>query len=294
MTPRPKTPRGTVTGRVKDKDKNKNKDGDAAMAKPVRSSSDPFGPAAGGPFWTGPYWQRAQRPLEILLLLAPLIVIYELGLIAILRQDGGVLVTNLAHKYIIDLFSAMGITGFGLGLPGLLLVILLFVWQVLSRNPWAIHWGTIGLMWIESFILVIPIIVIAALLNSSATPLAASIPVSETIAERMAMGIGAGLYEELIFRWAIIATVHALLVDGFGVSHRVTVFFAVVISAVAFMLYHPIHGPDGSLLSGLAVFYLASGAYFSMVYILRGFGIVAATHAVYDVFVVLLASSITE
>jgi hypothetical protein len=42
------------------------------------------------------------------------------------------------------------------------------------------------------------------------------------------------------------------------------------------------------------VFYLASGAYFSMVYILRGFGIVAATHAVYDVFVVLLASSITE
>ncbi len=264
------------------------------MAKPVRSSAVPPDTNGGGPFWTGPYWRRAQRPLEILVLLAPLILIYELGLIAILRQDGGILVTNLAHKYIIDLFSVMGITGFGLGLPGLLLVVLLIAWQVLSRHPWVIHWGTIGLMWIESLILVVPIIVLAALLNSGATPLSAGLPLRETVAERMAMGIGAGLYEELIFRWAIIATVHALLVDGFGLSQRTTVFFAVVISAVAFMLYHPIHGPDGSILSGLAVFYLASGVYFSVVYILRGFGIVAATHAIYDVFVVLLASSIAD
>lgn len=264
------------------------------MAKPAHSSSDSPIPVAVGPFWTGPYWHRSQRPLEILVLLAPLIVVYELGLLVILQQRDGVLVTNLAHKYIIDLFSAMGITGFGLALPGLLLVILLLVWQVLSRHPWIMHWGTIGLMWIESLILVIPIIVLAALLHSSVTPLAAGVPLRETVAERMAMGIGAGLYEELIFRWAIIATVHSLLVDGFGMSHRTTVFFAVVISAVAFMLYHPIHGPDGGLLPGLALFYLASGTYFSMVYILRGFGIVAATHALYDVFVVLLASSIAE
>jgi hypothetical protein len=127
------------------------------MAKPARSSLDSPNPAAVGPFWTGPYWYRSQRPLEILVLLAPLIVVYELGLLVILQQRDGVLVTNLAHKYIIDLFSAMGITGFGLALPGLLLVILLLVWQVLSRYPWIIHWGTIGLMWIESLILVIPI-----------------------------------------------------------------------------------------------------------------------------------------
>ena len=264
------------------------------MAKPTQPLPDPRGRADPGPFWTGPYWLRAKRPLEILILLAPLILIYELGLIAILRQDGGVLVTNLAHKYIIDLFSVMGITGFGLGLPGILLVVLLVVWQVLSRHPWSIHWGTIGLMWIESLVLVIPIIVLAALLSSSDMPLAVSVPVRETVAERMAMGIGAGLYEELIFRWAMIATVHSLLVDGFGLSHQKTVFIAVTISAVTFMLYHPIHDADGGLLAGLAVFYLASGAYFSVLYLLRGFGIVAATHAVYDVFVVLLASSITD
>ena len=220
------------------------------MAKPTQPLPDPRGRADPGPFWTGPYWLRAQRPLEILILLAPLILIYELGLIAILRQDGGVLVTNLAHKYIIDLFSVMGITGFGLGLPGILLVVLLVVWQVLSRHPWSIHWGTIGLMWIESLVLVIPIIVLAALLSSSDMPLAVSVPVRETVAERMAMGIGAGLYEELIFRWAMIATVHSLLVDGFGLSHQKTVFIAVTISAVTFMLYHPIHDADGGLLAG--------------------------------------------
>jgi hypothetical protein len=44
-------------------------------------------------------------------------------------------------------------------------------------------------------------------------------------------------------------------------------------------------------MAGLALFYLGSGAYFSVVYLLRGFGVVAATHALYDVAVVLLAHS---
>ena len=102
-----------------------------------------------------------------------------------------------------------------------------------------------------------------------------------------------GLYEELVFRWALVAIVHGVLVDGFKRSHRTTVFLAVVVSSIAFMLYHPIQTPEGRLLPGLALFYLGSGVYFSVVYLLRGFGVVAATHALYDVAVVLLAHSVS-
>ena len=225
------------------------------------------------------------------MLLLPLVAIYEAGLLLASRPDGGIPVTNLAHRYIHDLFSIFGVTGLGPMLPGLLLVIVLVAWQFLSKRSWSVHWGTVGLMWAESVMLVLPLLVFARVLVGGGIELQVLDATPDGLFDRVAMGVGAGLYEELVFRWALIAIVHAVLVDGLGRSHRTTVFLAVVISSLAFMLYHPIHSPEGGMLPGLALFYLGSGIYFSVVYLLRGFGIVAATHAVYDVAVVLLAQA---
>jgi hypothetical protein len=264
------------------------------MARPARSSSNSSGQVRAGSHWAGPYWERSQRPLEILVLLLPFVAVYEAGLLLAARPDGGIPVTNLAHRYIHDLFSIFGVTGLGTMLPGLLLVVVLVAWQFLSKRSWSVHWGTVGLMWAESLLLVLPLLVFARLLVGGGIELQVADANPDGLFDRVAMGVGAGLYEELVFRWALIAIVHGVLVDGFKRSHRTTVFLAVVLSSVAFMLYHPIQTAEGRLLPGLALFYLGSGAYFSVVYLLRGFGVVAATHALYDVAVVLLAQSISN
>ena len=64
---------------------------------------------------------------------------------------------------------------------------------------------------------------------------------------------------------------------------------AVVLSALIFSAFHYI-GPFGDILALPSFLFRAiGGLLFSLIYVLRGFGIVAWTHALYDVGLLLLA-----
>jgi membrane protease YdiL (CAAX protease family) len=58
------------------------------------------------------------------------------------------------------------------------------------------------------------------------------------------------------------------------------------LSAILFAFYHFPTFQD--IEWGMFLFYTIAGMYFSCIFIVRGFGIVAGTHAMYDVLVVLL------
>ena len=60
------------------------------------------------------------------------------------------------------------------------------------------------------------------------------------------------------------------------------------ISAVLFALYHPLKTGAGVLEIRRAAFFLLAGVYFGVLYVVRGFGIAVATHALYDIAVVVL------
>lgn len=245
-------------------------------SKTTHDSIDPVGAGSLS------YWECSKRPLEILVFLAPLILIYEVGLLGVLRMGSDVL-TNVAHKSIVTLFEFLGISIAGIALPGIVLVVVLLVWQLLLRAPWRFQWSTIGLMWLESLLLAVPLLLAAQLLSGMPAVVVESSASSGLIAH-LAIAIGAGLYEELVFRWFLIGIVHAIACDLFKARHSVGLGIGVVISAVAFARYHPI--ADGS--SGEFVFFLIAGLFFSVIFVTRGFGIVAATHALYDVAVFLL------
>ena len=56
----------------------------------------------------------------------------------------------------------------------------------------------------------------------------------------------------------------------------------VIVSAILFALYHDL--PNAGSLSALSLFFFTvAGMYLGIIYVTRGFGIVAATHAAYDV-----------
>jgi membrane protease YdiL (CAAX protease family) len=151
----------------------------------------------------------------------------------------------------------------------------------------------LGLMLLEAALLAVPLIVFGRLLNKLAIEPAQLIamqlssspgPAPGSTLEWLAMSIGAGLYEELVFRMLIIALLHALLVDVIGAGHRTGTAIAIAVSAILFIMYHWVGGPpQDSIVSIANLFYLAAGVYFGLIYVVRGFGIVAATHALYDI-----------
>ncbi len=249
------------------------------------------------------YVLRSQQPLEILFFLLPLVLFYEIGLLSILRFEGMVL-DNKAHDAIRRVFDAVGIDASAmslpvLSLPGILLVVILLVWQALSRRRWQVDLRTVGLMALESALLAVPLVVLAQLVvqafasgvpaASAAAAAAAPVSLAELpVLGRLAVSIGAGLYEELIFRMALIAVLHTLLVDLLRWKEGPAITVSVLLAAVAFAVYHPLRDATGAIDWPKAVAYLVIGAYFGAVFAFRGFGIVVGVHAAYDIAVLLM------
>ncbi len=252
-------------------------------------------PRAGSPRTgaeSGYFW-ASTRPLHVLVFLVPLIVLYEVGSILYLSDPAhGTMETIGARNILFRFFNAFGSAT--IYLPGVVLVVVLAVWHLLERDRWRLYPKVLGGMALESVAWTLPLVVLGLLLSHSP---AASVHPAMSLAQqtgpealaqmsklaRLTLSIGAGLYEELLFRLILIVAVHFVLVDLGRVKERVAAIIAGLASAVAFTAYHDITLEDGSIHLRLAAFYLIAGLYFAMLFITRGFGIVVAVHAMYDV-----------
>jgi Type II CAAX prenyl endopeptidase Rce1-like len=105
---------------------------------------------------------------------------------------------------------------------------------------------------------------------------------------RLMLSLGAGLYEELFFRVLMVSGLTALGLKVFGWSRRSAVLMAVLVSAFVFSAFHYIPPYGDKLQLASFTFRFFSGVAFSALYVVRGFGITAWTHALYDCFLLLL------
>lgn len=104
---------------------------------------------------------------------------------------------------------------------------------------------------------------------------------------RLMLSLGAGLYEELFFRVLLVTGLAAGARLALGFGRRASGVLAAVVGAFIFSAFHYI-GPYGDQLQLQSfVFRMLSGLAFSGLYLIRGFGITAWTHALYDAFLLL-------
>lgn len=244
------------------------------------------------------YWAKSQRPLQSLLFLLPLILLYEVG-IRFYGTDEirGAAQDILARSWLLKFFDWFGIYGYYL--PSLIVVVVLFCWHLFQKDPWKVQPALCGWMWIESLALAVPLFVFALVLFRSPyfEPHLSVIDngtfsLTPQDLRELVFSIGAGIYEELLFRLIAIALLHLLLVDVLGLSENFGAVASIAVSSILFALYHfwgAIYHLSGQEFDpGKCLFYAAAGAYFAAIYVMRGFGIVAGTHALYDILVVLL------
>lgn len=250
------------------------------------------------------YWSATRRPLHSLAFLAPLLVTYELGVLWVGGARADTL-RNGADAWMRDWLQQIGITGLWY-LP-LLLAAVLLAWHHFLKQNWRISWETLGGMLAESLLFAFVLILVGQSINGSwkssetASMLSAGSPSAHGVAVRFVTFVGAGIYEEFLFRLCLVPAGYAAL-RALLVPRKWAVCATVIATSLLFSLAHYL-GPssDGQSLSLLSeaaqrvqlsrelwsgfVFRALAGAYFTLLFFFRGFGVTVGCHAAYDLIV---------
>ncbi len=260
------------------------------------------------------YWTLSRAPRYSLLFALPLLVLYE-TLAALLGDLAGVGVRNGADVWLkapfVALLGPRGPAAFGALVVG---GAALLVWRDVRRARDGVRGGVLLRMLGESAALAVVCALGVGLVTAEllgALPRAAALaPGAAEAAGRALRGLaaapgtpigrlgapaqlmlalGAGLYEELLFRVVLVGALGVLArrVAGLGAAAAGAV--AVGGGALLFSLAHHVGAYGDPLTLHAFTFRLVAGLFFSALYVLRGFGIVAWTHALYDVGVLMFA-----
>lgn len=234
------------------------------------------------------YWRDTRAPRYSLLFAVPLLLLYEFLARMLSGEDG---VRNGADVLLKSLFLILGgrhgLTAFAVVLFGSGIVLVVRDWKR-SGAPRA---GFFAGMLCESVLYA----AVFGFVTSTLTGLILNGPSALAIAQakglsfptEIMVSLGAGIYEELLFRVVLVSALAKLASAGFGWRPWVAGSFATVVGAFIFSAFHYI-GPLGdSLELGSFVFRMIAGLLLSGLFLIRGFGVAAWTHALYDVFLTL-------
>ncbi len=238
------------------------------------------------------YWRLSRAPRYSLLFALPLLVAYEL-LAFVLSRDAIAGVRNGADVLLKSLFIGLG-GRWGLAAFGALLVGTgaVMVWRDLRASGWKLRRGIFIGMLGEAVLYALAFGVVTGALTGLVLQVVPALSVTPMgglgLPTQLMVSLGAGIYEELLFRVLLVTGLAAMARNLFGWRPAPAGVFAAVLGAIVFSAFHYV-GPYGDPFSIPSfVFRLLAGLIFSAMYLLRGFGITAWSHALYDVFLSLM------
>lgn len=237
--------------------------------------------------------EASKRPWASLLFLLPFIVAYEVGTLVFTRDAAtGTETRIIAFTLFQQFLNLFGATG--RYLPAAAVIAILLSQHLARGDGWRCKPSTLGSMLAESVCWTLPLLALA-MATSRYFPLAGGMPIAvageggggSSLAAMMVLSIGAGVYEELVFRLIAFALLSLVLSDVLGMPHKRAGLVILVATSVLFSLYHYLGWEDPTWRT--FVFRSLAGVFFGALYLWRGFGVTAGTHAVYDLIVVTLA-----
>lgn len=239
------------------------------------------------------YWQVSRAPRYSLLFALPLLVFYQV--LAVLLAHGPRSVRNGADVILQGLFTAVA----GAWGPPLFMLCLIGggLWLVvrdMHAHGSRLRASVFATMLGESVALALVFGLCVGTVTSGVLGLLQILSIGAGAEGRidawthLMVSLGAGIYEELLFRVLLVGALAAGARALLGWRPMTAGVTATILGAAIFSAFHYI-GPYGDRLDVYSfVFRMIAGLFFSALYLVRGFGITAWTHALYDVFVVLL------
>jgi membrane protease YdiL (CAAX protease family) len=234
------------------------------------------------------YFSLSSLPLTSLLFLIPMIVVYEVGTQWYASDPvSHVEQRILAFKDMQNFFDWFGATG--PYMPAAAVVAILLACHIIRNDNWTARSGVLLGMFFESAMYAIPLVTLGYVFQHYLLVH----PTADNWRGLLVLSIGAGIYEELVFRLILFHLLHMLFTDLLKIPKARALPLMVVISAISFSLYH-YHIPwlfcNGSEQFDWQsfTFRALAGIYFGVIFLCRGFGLTAGAHTAYDIVIVLL------
>ena len=226
------------------------------------------------------YLTVSKSPLYSFIFTLPLFLLYEVGIFLISSRDIDQLRNgaDVLMRQVLESFGIYGMYGFG----GTFLIgfLIAFLRQKKNLRTSEIESRFLLIMFFESIVwatlLVIMMIKIPTFLSLSN---------EDHLIQQVVLAIGAGIYEEFVFRVLLISGLAILFGLIFNWGELGKTFLSVIISSAIFSIFH-FFGSYGDTFS-FPLFFVRffAGIFLAMIYIFRGFGITAYAHSIYDLFV---------
>lgn len=240
------------------------------------------------------YIRATCHPWPCLWFVLPLLVAYEVGVV----QLGGTYPETIRNGADHWLRCALGVMGVQFSwVPPTLLALIFLGWTIRrwEDRPGDLV-GVLSGMILESVTYALglwalsralaPLLVQAGIELNVATedPHSPLLSAAEPALRQVITYLGAGIYEEAVFRLLLFSWLVAAL-RWVDLSYVLAVTLAAGGSAILFSLAHHV-GPYGQSYSNyLFLFRLLAGLYFALLFEMRGFGIAVGSHACYNVMV---------
>jgi len=242
------------------------------------------------------YWRASRAPRYSLTFALPLLVAYEV-LAFSLSHEAMAGVRNGADVLLKSAFVLLGgrdgLIAFGVLLVGTGATL---VWRDRRRSG-PMEGRVFALMLLESVLYALLFGLVAGTLTGLLLrPFHPAVALTRAPAERLVLGagglglttqlmisLGAGIYEELLFRVLMVGALAWVTRRVLRWSPLAAGVCATLVGALVFSAFHYV-GPYGDQFELPSFTFRAiAGVLFSGLYLLRGFGITAWTHALYDV-----------
>jgi len=227
------------------------------------------------------YWHLSRSPFYSFVFTLPFFALYEIATLT-LNEDQLFHIRNGADVLLRQFFAIFGDWGIhALNIVFIVGFVVSFLLQksrrqmTTVRGAYLMQMLTEGLLWggvLYVFMKVAPTLL--------------SFPSGRSLIQQMTLAVGAGLYEEFLFRVVAIFLLVTIIGAILKWERRWCTFAAVIISAILFASFHYV-GDFGEIFI-LKTFLLRTiaGLFLGIVYIFRGFGITALAHMSYDFIVV--------
>jgi hypothetical protein len=234
--------------------------------------------------------REARNQLTSVVLVFPLLLLYQLGVVLIYPMING---ADLLTRF---LFQNLGLSiSAYLGYTALVAVIFAVVVAVLRRRQ-QVHLRAFIPVLLESTIFALTmgsLIVVVMTRVFGINPRLAAPGGGGGISQagmlsRLVMSLGAGFWEETTFRLGLLSGIAALGQKMIGLRRPVAFFIALGVSSFLFSAAHHIPPYGDPLALGVFTFRLLAGVFFGLLFWFRGFAVAAYTHALYDIYVLVL------
>lgn len=230
------------------------------------------------------YFSSTHSLLYSYLISLPLLLLYEV-LIYLSQPDPSHVVRVSVDIWIKTLFSYVGPNVVSLTLIFVSLLGVFILYRERNRL------STLKLSYFFSMLIEASAyaFLLALLISSAIAALFQIIPGSPveslSVLQQLALSLGAGIYEELFFR-VILVSVLLFAFQYFFARKSVAYVLSMIVAAAIFSFAHYVGALGDSFTMSSFLFRFLFGLALNAIYIWRGFGMAAWTHAIYDLMVI--------